>query len=76
MRILFTTLAEAGHFHPLVPIARAAIAAGHEIAFACSPSFVPTVEATDFRAFSAGFDPRNRTPSMLFPSGSCRKEIE
>jgi len=76
MRILFTTLAEAGHFHPLVPIARAAIAAGHEIAFACSPSFVPTVEATDFRAFSAGFDPRNRTPSMLFPSARAFPEAE
>jgi UDP:flavonoid glycosyltransferase YjiC (YdhE family) len=35
MRILFTTTAGLGHFHPLVPLARAAANAGHEVAFAC-----------------------------------------
>jgi len=67
VRILFTTQADAGHFHPLVPIARAAMTAGHEITFACSTAFVPTVEAAGFRAFSAGFDPRNRLMTELFP---------
>jgi len=51
MRILFTTLRGSGHLHPLVPIARAAVAAGHEVAIACSASFIPHVEQAGFRAF-------------------------
>lgn len=67
MRILFTTVQLSGHFHPLVPIARAAVAAGHEVAFACAASFVPTVERAGFRAFPAGFDDRGRSLPELFP---------
>jgi len=67
MRILFTTAQLSGHFHPLVPIARAAVAAGHAVAFACAPSFVPTVERAGFRAFPAGFDNRGRSIPELFP---------
>lgn len=67
MRILFTTVQLSGHFHPLVPIARAAVAAGHEVAFACAASFVPTVERAGFRAFPAGFDNRGRSLPELFP---------
>ncbi len=54
MRVLFTTQPASGHFHPLVPLASALVAAGHEVAFACSPLFAPTVEATGFRCFPAG----------------------
>jgi len=67
MRILFTTVQLSGHFHPLVPIARAAVTAGHEVAFACAPSFIPTVERTGFRAFPSGFDDRGRSLPELFP---------
>jgi len=67
MRILFTTVQLSGHFHPLVPIARAAVAAGHEVAFACAAFFVPTVERSGFRAFPAGFDDRGRSLPELFP---------
>jgi UDP:flavonoid glycosyltransferase YjiC (YdhE family) len=56
MRILFTTFPASGHFHPLVPLARAAQAAGHQVCFACAPSFRPQVEASGFRAFPAGCD--------------------
>jgi UDP:flavonoid glycosyltransferase YjiC (YdhE family) len=70
MRILFTTVQYSGHFHPLVPIARAAVKAGHDVAFACAASFVPTVERVGFRAFPAGFDNRGRTASELFPGYS------
>lgn len=56
MRILFTTSAGAGHFHPLVPLARAAAAAGHKVAFACPRSLCGTVEALGFPAFAAGRD--------------------
>ncbi len=67
MRILFTTVQFSGHFHPLVPVARAAVAAGHEVAFACAPSFMPIVERVGFRAFPAGFDDRGRPLYELFP---------
>ncbi|MDP8922525.1 MAG: glycosyltransferase [Chloroflexota bacterium] len=54
MRILFTCSAALGHLHPLVPIARAAAQAGHEVAFATQAPFAPTVERTGFRVFPAG----------------------
>ena len=56
MRVLFTTTAGSGHFHPLVPVARALVEAGHEVAVAAPGSFTPTVEASGFRAFPVGRD--------------------
>src|SRR6266542_3346419 len=67
MRVLFTTLPEAGHFHPLVPIARAVFTAGHEVAFACAASFIPQVQAAGLRAFPAGHDPQGRHYSEDHP---------
>lgn len=54
MRILFAFVGGSGHFEPLVPIARAAEAAGHVVAFSAEPRMVATVEAAGFRAFPAG----------------------
>ena len=54
MRVLFTCQPALGHFHPLVPIARALESAGHEVAFATPAPFVPTVERSGFAGFSAG----------------------
>jgi UDP:flavonoid glycosyltransferase YjiC (YdhE family) len=54
MRVLFTCSAALGHLHPLVPIARAAVEAGHDVAFATQAPFVPTVERCGFRVFPAG----------------------
>jgi UDP:flavonoid glycosyltransferase YjiC (YdhE family) len=56
MRVLFTTTAGCGHFYPLVPLAQALEASGHDVAFACARSFCPEVEAMGFRAFPAGRD--------------------
>jgi MGT family glycosyltransferase len=56
MRVLFTTLPGAGPFHPLVPLARALVQAGHEVAFTTSLSYCSTVEAVGFRCFGAGYD--------------------
>ena len=58
MRVLITTL----HFHPLVPVAQALEAAGHEVAFACSEDNRPAVEATGFRLFPAGTSMRELMP--------------
>ena len=66
MRALFTTIPASGHFHPLVPLARAAIDAGHEVAFAASASFRPDVEAAGFRCFPAGVDRQGRQMVDLF----------
>jgi UDP:flavonoid glycosyltransferase YjiC (YdhE family) len=56
VRALFTTQPFTGSFLPLVPLARALVAAGHEIAFTCSPSFCPTVTAGGFRCVPVGLD--------------------
>ncbi|MDQ3929271.1 MAG: glycosyltransferase [Chloroflexota bacterium] len=56
MRVLFTTHPTASHWHPLVPLAQALEAAGHEVAFATSPSFCPTIVTKGFRCFPAGAD--------------------
>jgi UDP:flavonoid glycosyltransferase YjiC (YdhE family) len=50
VRVLFTFVGGRGHFEPLVPIARAAVAAGHDVAFA-SGGVLPVVEAAGFTAF-------------------------
>lgn len=54
MRILFTFIGGSGHFLPLVPVARAAEAAGHAVAFGCGPSMRATVEAAGFSVFLLG----------------------
>jgi UDP:flavonoid glycosyltransferase YjiC (YdhE family) len=50
VRVLFTFVGGRGHFEPLAPIARAAVVAGHEVAFA-SGSLMPVVEAAGFTGF-------------------------
>src|SRR6478609_11096079 len=56
MRFLFASLPGAGHFHPLVPPARALESAGHEVCVATAPSARSSVEGSGLRAVSAGFD--------------------
>lgn len=54
MRVLFSCIAGTGHFHPLVPMAKALQRAGHDVAFATAESFRKPVEASGFRLFPAG----------------------
>jgi UDP:flavonoid glycosyltransferase YjiC (YdhE family) len=56
MRVLFTTQPSFSHWHPLVPLAQALESAGHEVAFASTPGFCPSIEAKGFRSFRAGAD--------------------
>ena len=56
MRVLFTLLPATGSLHPLVPVARALVEAGHEVAFCSARSFRPDVEAIGFPFFAAGLD--------------------
>jgi UDP:flavonoid glycosyltransferase YjiC (YdhE family) len=54
MRALFTTHPAYGHFHPLVPVARALRDAGHDVAVATSDRFTAVVEKAGLRAIAAG----------------------
>ena len=82
MRILFTFIGGLGHFHPLVPVARAAVAAGHEVAVAGSGGLTSQVEAAGFLAFAtsqprpAGATPPPRDPAPLAPTDARAAEVE
>lgn len=67
MRMLFSTQPAVGHFHPLVPLARALTVAGHEAAFATSRAFCPTIVSAGFRAFPAGLDWLESEAEHAFP---------
>jgi UDP:flavonoid glycosyltransferase YjiC (YdhE family) len=56
MRVLFTCVVGHGHFNPMVPLARAFEAAGHQAAFATDPGFVEHVRGVGFEAFPSGLD--------------------
>ena len=57
MRALCTCVPGYGHFHPMVPLARALCEAGHEVAFATEERFCRRVARAGFRAFPAGIGP-------------------
>jgi hypothetical protein len=54
MRMLFTTTSGSGHFLPLVPIAEAATAAGHDVAVAAPEESTAMVEGAGFRHLPYG----------------------
>lgn len=70
VRALFVCQPAYGHFHPLVPLAAACEDAGHDVAFAVSPSFVPVVEAAGFEALPAGLDWLESAPERAFPEAA------
>ena len=57
MRVLCTCVPGYGHFHPMVPLARALQAAGHEVVFATAERFCARVGAAGFEAIPAGLNP-------------------
>ncbi|MDX6410982.1 MAG: hypothetical protein QOE91_498 [Gaiellaceae bacterium] len=59
-RILFSCVGGDGHFHPLVPLARAFADSGHEVAFATAPAMRERAEAAGFAFHSAGIEPGER----------------
>lgn len=56
MRVLLATQPGSGHWHPLVPLARALDTAGHEVAFATAPGVCAAVTAQGFRCHPVGLD--------------------
>lgn len=69
LRVLCTCLPGLGHFLPMVPLANALAAAGHEVAFATAAGFLPHVERNRFQAFPAGLSlpEQMREAARLFP---------
>ena len=59
MRILCTFVGGLGHLAPLLPLARAVQAAGHEVAIAGSGGLVPRIEEAGFRAFATSPPPHH-----------------
>ncbi len=71
MRLLFTNQPGHGHFFPLLPLAHAARAAGHEVAFATSASFCRHVEMAGFPCLPAGHDWLEANIATTFPGVSA-----
>ncbi len=64
VRVLFSFVGGTGHFNPLIPIARAAEAAGHVVAVTGRPAMMPAVRAAGFTAtaFATGEADTGTTP--------------
>lgn len=54
MRIIAVTAPAYGHFHPMLPMARAMAASGHEVIFVTSADFAPRIETAGFEVRTAG----------------------
>ena len=80
MRILFTFIGGLGHFLPVEPVARASVAAGHEVAVACSGGLTARVEALGFRSLATSAPRPTRPPARdqtpIPPVDTLAAEIE
>ncbi len=54
MRILFTSFPGLGHLHPLMPLARAAGAAGHDVRLASGPDLVDWANRAGVYSYPVG----------------------
>ena len=54
MRVLVSTFPAIGHVNPMVPLARALMAQGHDVVWATGPEALPTVEAAGLRHVAVG----------------------
>lgn len=56
MKVWFSIVPGHGHFYPLLPLARALVGAGHEVAFCTSRSYGEVVVRAGFEAIAVGPD--------------------
>lgn len=63
MKVLCTTTSGAGHFRPLLPVARALVDAGHEVEFACPDSAQDPIASAGFTVRT--FAEATRTPEQI-----------
>src|SRR5437588_1544668 len=57
MRVLIASVSAYGHLQPLLPLVKALVDAGHEVAIATGSDLRPRTEAAGFSAFDAGIAP-------------------
>ena len=62
--MLFSCVPAEGHFRPMLPLARALAAAGHEVVFATSADWEPHVAAEGFTTLPAGISNAEATLRM------------
>jgi UDP:flavonoid glycosyltransferase YjiC (YdhE family) len=62
MRALLTCRPLAGHYRPMLPLARSLADAGHDVAFASGEPVAGEAEAEGFTAFRAGLAPDSAEP--------------
>jgi UDP:flavonoid glycosyltransferase YjiC (YdhE family) len=62
MRVLLTCRPLAGHYRPMLPLARSLAEAGHEVAFASGEPVAGDAEAEGFTAFRVGLAPDAMEP--------------
>ena len=75
MRILLSFAGGHGHFVPLAPIGRAALAAGHAVAFACQSAMLGAVARAGFAGFDAGGNTTNTELRPLLPVDMARERM-
>lgn len=56
MKVLFPIIPGHGHFFPTLPLAIALKSAGHDVSFATSASYGPTIEEHGFKSVPVGID--------------------
>ncbi len=67
VRVLVVTQPAYGHLHPLVPVCRTLVVAGHEVTVATSRSFQARVEASGLAGVAAGIDWLESDIASAFP---------
>lgn len=81
-RVVFCGLPAYGHLYPLLPLAAAVRAAGHEVLFVTGEKFVPVIEAQGFAAQAAGVGPLEVAAELFsgpvprLPDGGPNREAQ
>lgn len=76
MRVLLTTQPGYGHFRPLLPLAHALVAGGHEVRVGTSASFAPVVEREGLHSEAVGLDWLHGVESTIPPELQPPPEVD
>lgn len=79
MRVLVSTVPGLGHFHPMVPLCRALVAAGHDVLVAAPQRFLPVVARCGLDGTAVRPDWLEEDADATFPgfrSGGPRFQLE